>query len=76
MSDPLMPAARRFPVNARQLPLSAELPSGDRPFVLRHARPSAAVEAKHRTPKSQVPHSQNTHLDSKVVKDTYFTPDE
>lgn len=80
MADPLMPAARRYPVNAREVPFSTEHASNARPFALLEARPNPVcddvVEAKHRTPKSRVPHTQDTSLDSKTVKDTYYTPDD
>ena len=58
------------------VPFSDERPSTARPFVLRHARPSAAVEAKHRTPKTRLPRQQDTNLDNTVVQDTYYVPDD
>jgi len=78
MSDPLMPAAHRFPMNPITIPLTMAQPSADRPFVLRGllSTPDHAVDARHRTPRTQRTIPRRTNLDSKIVEDSYTVPDE
>ncbi len=76
MEDPIAAVRHRFPMNPTVVTYNDELPSAARPFVLRHATPSAVVEARHRTPKTRLPRSRDTNLDNKVVQDTYYIPDD
>jgi len=78
MSDPLMPAVHRFPMNPIATPLTMAQPSADRPFVLRGLLPTAdhAVDAKHRTPRTLRTITRRTNLDNKIVNDFYTVPDE
>lgn len=78
MSDPLMPATQRFPVNPIVIPVDRSQPSLGRPFILRGLLPNggSTIEAKHRTPTSQRKIPQETNLDNKVVDDSYTVPDD
>lgn len=75
-SDPLMPQARRFPMNPHTIDGSHEVPSKERPFVLRHSVALPPPEATHRTPATRRLIPNTTNLDNKVVDDSYTVPDE
>lgn len=75
-SDPLMPQARRFPMNAHMIDGSREASSRARPFVLRHAVVLGPPTATHRTPATRRPIPQTTNLDNRTVDDSYTVPDE
>ena len=76
MEDPIAAVRYRFPMNPTVVRFSDELPSAVRPFVLRNARPGAVAEARHRTPRTQLPRTRDTNLDNQVVQDTYYVPDD
>lgn len=83
VSDPLMPAERRFPRDSHPLPVSDEPPSAVRPFVLRGAPLGGAVrEGKHRTPASRVPRqpiemtTSDGRDNQRQVPDPIYVPDD
>ncbi|MGH3660893.1 MAG: hypothetical protein ACRDT8_09440 [Micromonosporaceae bacterium] len=74
--DPLMPSEIMFPTSPLRIPHSDEQPSGaTRPFALRGAVQSASVEVKHRTPYTNRPQKTTYTNDSRVMTDSYATPD-
>lgn len=82
VSDPLMPAAQRFPVNLAAIPTSGELPSTSRPFILRSVAPrpfrgsADVVSARHRTSPGQTLIPRKCNEDGNMVDDSYTVPDD
>lgn len=78
-NDPLLPPVHRFPVNAKNPPLSDEPPSSTRPFILRDitARQVHPLPAsRHRTAAGNTYISNKCNSDGKMIEDGYTVPDD
>ena len=80
--DPLIPTFQRFPVNLGIRPMSDEVPSVVRPFILRGVvarriqTAREAVQGKHRTDAHNTLHARTCNEDGKMIDDSYTTPDD